>query len=269
VFHSAFCCSTLLARALHAPPAAMALKEPSALLALQTYAIAPGMQAERLSALTEATLRLLARPWVDGGRVLIKPTNIVNGLLPRLLAAAPQARAVLLYSSLREFLISCVKKLPEAQTRIRWMAQHLLHGSALARTLGVTPQQPFHFVESCVLTWYAQIERYADALAADAPRRLATLDMDALLAAPQAAVAACARWLELPAALDGLEARVESEFSRHAKSTEVAYDPAERTREKQRVLARYGALIEQAEAWAAEVVAPVARMPADWRALAL
>lgn len=264
LFHTAFCCSTLLARALHAPPAAVALKEPTMLLTLSTASLAPH-DAAWLDARIAHAASLLARPWSEGGRVLVKPTNQVNRLLPKLVALPGAPRAVLLYSSLREFLISCAKKLPAAETRIRWMAQHLLPGAMLQRALGVPANHPFNFVESCVLTWYAQVERYAQALAGPARERARTLDMDVLLARPEQCVRACASWLGLEH--EGLAQRVAAEFSRNSKHTEQPFDPAQRAREKQRVLERYGPLIDQAERWAADAIAPAAQMPRDWRPL--
>ena len=268
IFHTAFCCSTLLARALDATPRVVALKEPLALMSLSAASLDAAFARERLDDRLRRALALLARPWSEGGRVLIKPTNLVNRLLPRTLEVAPGARAVLLYSSLREFLVSCCKKLPQAETRIRWMANHLLPGSPLAHALGVDPLQPFNFVEACVLTWYAQMELFGIALARDGGARLATLDMDVLLAEPARTVAHAARWLGLDASLDGLDARVAAEFSRHAKATDQPFDPAARAAEKARVLARYGQLIDQAEAWAKQVVAPAAQLPRQWHALA-
>ena len=266
LFHTAFCGSTLLARALHAPPLSVALKEPLVLMKLSAAARA-ARDADALAVVhqdLDAALALLRRPWTAQGRVLVKPTNVVNSLIPLILRGQ---RAILLYSSLREFIVSCCKKLPQAETRIRWMAQSLIHGTRLQRALGVPSDHPFNFVESCVLTWHAQIERYALALADDAGDALRTLDMRAMLAAPADAVAASARWMGLDAALQGLEPRVAREFSRNAKSTGEAFDPAQREREKRGVLVRYARLVEVAVAWAGAEIEPHTPMPQDWKPL--
>jgi hypothetical protein len=268
LFHTAFCASTLLARALHAPPRAVALKEPKILLDLSHAAIQPnGPQGLDLRFRLAAAIALLARPWADGGRVLIKPTNQVDRLLPDILALNPGMRAVLLYSSLEEFLLSCCKKLPEAETRIRWMAQHLLVGSRLAARLGIAPLHPFNFVESCVLTWYAQIERYADGLAADTGDNLRTLDMRSLMREREGTVRACATFLRLDGALEGLDERVLTEFARDAKTTTRAFSPEQRDREKAVLREHYAPLVAAALEWANEAVAPSAVLPADWKPL--
>lgn len=270
VFHTAFCGSTLLARALHAPPRVVALKEPKALLGLSQRSL--DLRAEETAAFDERlglALDLLGRPWRADGAVLIKPTNQVNRLLPAILRLRPDTRAVLLYSSLEEFLLSCCKKLPEAETRIRWMAQHLLIGGALAPALGVSPRHAFDFVESCVLTWYAQIERYAQALAADTDDRLRTLDMRVLMRAPEATVRACATHLRLDGALEQLPERVRANFARDAKHTDKSYSPEQREREKAALQARYAPLVQAALAWANQAIAPVALAPKDWKPLAV
>lgn len=263
LFHTAFCGSTLLARALHAPPSAVALKEPQALLSL---AMLPPELRVLADARLRSTLFLLARPWSEHGRVLVKPTNQANNLIAPILAACPASRAILLYSSLEEFLLSCFKKLPEAETRVQWMAQHLIAGTRLANNLGISPRQSFNLVESCVLTWFAQMELYANALAADGGDRLRTLDMHAMLASPETCVRACSRWLQLDEGED-VAARVAAVFSRDAKFEGREYDASRRESDKARIQARFGPMIAQALQWAQTQVAPAATLPANWKPL--
>ncbi len=267
LFHTAFCGSTLLARALHQAPGTISLREPRALLSIAKADLRADSDTPMpTSAVLGRTLGLLGRPWADGGRVLIKPTNQVNRLLPELLLLS-QAPALLLYSSLEAFLLSCCKKLPEAETRIRWMAQFLLPGTALAHRLGIPVNHPFNFVESCVLTWYSQIERYADALAGPFSSRLRSLDLTQLLAHPTQAVAACADWLQLPDAHVELDRRVVSLFQRDAKRTDRPFNPQQRERENDLVRRHYAPLIDAALRWAEETIAPAAVLPIHWRPL--
>jgi len=268
LFHTAFCGSTLLARALQAPPAVMSLREPSALLALAMASLKPDIvppaQVERAA---RVVLGLLGRPWVVGGRVLIKPTNQVNRILPLLLRISPQSRVLLLHSSLEQFLMSCLKKLPAAEQQVRWMAQALLPGTQLALRLDIPLTHPFNLVESAVLTWYAQMEIYALALSADPDNRLCSIDIDTLLAAPTRSVAAAADHLRLPAAHEGLEARVIETFSRNAKAQDRAFDSTQRERENALMQQRYGDVIQQAMQWAERVIAPAATLPSMWKPL--
>lgn len=268
LFHTAFCGSTLLARALQAPPAVMSLREPSALLALALASLKPevfpSVQIERAA---RVTLGLLGRPWAEQGRVLIKPTNQVNRILPLLLRLSPHSRVLLLHSSLHQFLLSCLKKLPAAEERIRWMAQALLPGTQLAQQLGIPLTHRFNLVESAVLTWFAQMEIYAWALRADHADRVRSIDIDTLLAAPLHCVAAAAAHLRLPAACEGLEARVSATFSRDAKAPDRAFDTAQRTHENKLIEQRYRDVIGPALRWAEQAIAPAAIVPSEWKPL--
>jgi hypothetical protein len=264
LFHTAFCGSTLLARTLQLPPQVVALREPQVLNQLASAALR--QPRSRIEGPLRAALGLLARPWVSEGRILIKPTNQANNLLPDLLRLT-RGKAILLYSSLPEFVISCCKKLPEADRRVRWMAQHLIKDTRLQDALQVPWDHPFHFIESCVLTWYSQVERYAEALADDSEDRLRSLDMQAMLADPMAAVAAAAEWLELGIQASALQARVHEQFQRNAKHPERMFDAAQRAREREQVAARHADILEGAINWARDVVAPCARLPVDWKPL--
>lgn len=266
VFHTAFCGSTLLARALHSPPHAVAFKEPLALLTL-AIAAAAASDADgqrRIDARLATVLALLGRGWSPTGRTLIKPTNQVNSLIGRILALQPGSRAILLHSSLEQFVVSCFEKLPLAETRIRWMAQHLLVGSDLSARLGIPPRHPFSLPEACVFTWYAQMERYANALHRDAGDRLRTLDLDTLQASPARTVDAAARWLALVTPAPG---QIDAVFRRDAKATGRTYDPIERQSGKALVRQRYGEVIQRTLAWADATIAPHATLPGRWKPL--
>lgn len=268
LFHTAFCGSTLLARALQAPPMVMSLREPSALLALAMASLRPGAfppaQIERAAGVI---LGLLGRPWAERGRVAIKPTNQVNRILPLLLQVSPQSRVLLLHSSLEQFIVSCLKKLPAAEQQVRWMAQALLPGTQLAQRLGIPLTHPFNLVESAVLTWFAQMEIYATALNADSDDRLRSVSIDTMLAQPAPVVAAAADWLQLPGAHAGLAARVSETFARNAKAQGQAFDSSQRDQENAVMRQRYGDVIRKAMQWAEQTIAPAALVPVTWKPL--
>src|SRR5206468_6981110 len=106
IFHSAFCCSTLLARALDLPGTAMALKEPQILNTVTEAARAKALSRETL----QLIVRLLARPFGAGERVIIKPSNVVNLLATALLEIDAGSNAIFLYAPLRRFLRSVADK---------------------------------------------------------------------------------------------------------------------------------------------------------------
>lgn len=129
VFHSAFCCSTLLARALDAPGVALTLREPVMLNDLIGWKRRGGLPARVAEGLDHA-LRLLVQPAAPGEAVVIKPSNLVNPLAAAALALRPEARAILLYAPLRTFLVSIASKGLEGRLWVRDLWAKLLADGA-------------------------------------------------------------------------------------------------------------------------------------------
>lgn len=109
IFHTAFCCSTLLARALDIPGVSMGIKEPSVLAAFADYWAGTRRAPGAFLALG-ATLDLLSRPHEPGETQIIKPSNVVNHIVPEMLNARPDAKAIVLYSSLDTFLRAITRR---------------------------------------------------------------------------------------------------------------------------------------------------------------
>lgn len=109
IFHTSFCCSTLLARALDFPGVSMGIKEPSVLAAFADYWAGTRRTPGAFLALG-ATLDLLSRPQEPGETQIIKPSNVVNHIVPEMLHARPDAKAIVMYSSLDTFLRAITRR---------------------------------------------------------------------------------------------------------------------------------------------------------------
>jgi hypothetical protein len=109
ILHSAFCCSTLLARAFDAPGLAMGLKEPVILNDLIGWQLRGGDR-RQIANVLDGSLTLLARPFAPGEAVVIKPSNVCNAMAPLILQMRPDARALLLYAPMPVFLGSVARK---------------------------------------------------------------------------------------------------------------------------------------------------------------
>lgn len=262
LFHTAFCGSTLLARVLTDAPRTVVLKEPDVLLQISSRSLR--VDAGHVDKLLSDSLAALSQPWVDGGVVIIKPTNSVNRLLPEILRCRP-GKTILLHGGLEDFLVSCLKKMPTAETQVRWMGQHLLPGSELQARLGVDPRHPFNILESCVLTWYVQMEYFAKALDADHDDRIRTLAMKSMLADPLAAITGVSTFLELDRSEADIEAAVQREFNRNAKHVDRPFRETDRARESAAIREQFSSLIAMALDWAEQNIAPVARLPEQFK----
>ncbi|GAB4521691.1 MAG: hypothetical protein Kow00133_08790 [Amphiplicatus sp.] len=271
IFHTAFCCSTLLARALDAPGACLSLKEPNILLDLANAQRVD----ERLrrdpaafARLFQIVTRLLARLHAAGERVLIKPTNTASTLAQAALAA--KSPCLFLYGDLDEFLISILKKGEEGRVFARQLYNiFALDGVGLA---AIPPRQAMGFTDLQVaaVVWRHQIEQFARLLSSPpSGARLASLDFRRLLANPGTTLKAAARALDLPIADEILEATAAGEiFARNAKFADQTYDAAKREAEEKALRERWRAELDLIARWAGRLhLGTDARLPLP-RALA-
>ncbi|OYU13876.1 MAG: hypothetical protein CFE37_13850 [Alphaproteobacteria bacterium PA4] len=190
IFHSAFCCSTVLARAFDVPGVAMGLKEPVLLNDLVGWQHRGGTAAQ-IAPVLDAALDLLARPFALGEAVIIKPSNVTNGLAPGMMTMRPEARGLLLHCPLRVYLASIVKK---GMTGRLWVRDLLvkqlregLHNFGFSGEdyLGQTDLQV------AAMGWLAQHALFTTMIR-HFPGRLRSIDSEALMADPRAAMTALA-----------------------------------------------------------------------------
>jgi hypothetical protein len=109
IFHSAYCASTMLVRALDVPGSAMGLSEPVILNDMVGWR-SRGADVQMQARVMDQVLGQLSRPWAPGEAVIIKPSNIYNGLGMGALGLRPTAKALLLHAPLEEFLLSVARR---------------------------------------------------------------------------------------------------------------------------------------------------------------
>ena len=258
IFHSAFCCSTLLARAFDREGMAMGLKEPPILNDITGWR-RRGASGRDVAEVMDGTLKLLARPFAQGEATIIKPSNIVNGLIPLTMALRPDAKALLLYAPLRVFLTSVAKKGIDGRL---WVRELFLgfRKDGLVHRLGFDDEQFFGQTDLQIAAagWLAQQALFAD-LVEKLGTRVRSLDSEALLDKPQEAVLALARLYGLDLDEQAATEIVQDVFHRNSKSGE-AYDRAAREADYATAATAYGDEIEKVAKWA-EAVAGAAGIP--------
>ena len=251
LFHTSFCGSTLLARAVHLPQYQVALKEPLLLRRLGD-ARHSGWS---IDGLCDTSVRLLSRPWTPGGDVLVKATHAALNIAPDLLRATPDSRAVLLTSTLDDFLVSNIKKTPETQAKVPALAERALTAGTLHTRLRGQALQPPDLLCAVALQWAAQRDLLAG-LVRDFGQRVRVLDFATLADDPENVVAACARWWRLAAPDNALRERTREVAHRNAKAMTVEYSAQQRAQEARMVGDRFSAELARARAWAADFVLP-------------
>ncbi|HVF93578.1 MAG TPA: hypothetical protein VM900_04620, partial [Sphingomonas sp.] len=217
IFHSAFCCSTLLARAFDRPGWAMGLKEPVILNDIIGWRRRGGGGPDMASVLND-TLTLLSRPFAAGEAVIVKPSNAVHALAAPMLALRPDAGAVLLHAPLRTYLGSVAKKGLDGRLWVRTLLLGLTDDKLV--DLGFTARDYLGLTDLQVAAvgWLAQQALFADLVARFGAKRVRTLDSEVLTARPRDTMARLASLfsMNLPAAV--LDDIVGGEaFTRHSK----------------------------------------------------
>lgn len=250
VFHSAYCCSTLIARALDRSGNATSLKEPQILNDLVGWRHRGGASSHVGQVLSDS-LRLLARPFVEGEAVVLKPSNVVNGLAEAMLLATPNARAILLYAPLDAFVTSIARKGMWGRLWVRDLLSKQLADGLI--DLGFAPSDYLLHTDLQVAAvgWLAQQALFGR-LAATYPQRVRILDSEELIAAPAATMARVASLFDLALDATEIDAIVAEEFSRDAKSGS-RFVEGRRERDKSTGESLHADEIEKVVTWAMAV----------------
>lgn len=211
IFHTAFCRSTLLVRALEQPGISAGLSEPGILARLVGKGDA-GMRA------VAPVAALLARPWGEGESAFVKPTNHANALIPALMQARPEAKAVLMTNPLPSFLAAVVRKGMMGRRWARTLYLEMMGYAGMDLGLDAREQFAMTDLQAGALAWFLN-QRYLDALVRQFGDRVRVLDGDAFGAEPAKVLEAVGRFTGVP--LDAERAKAIASghvFSRDAKT---------------------------------------------------
>ncbi|GAB3104207.1 hypothetical protein GCM10027159_32270 [Lysobacter terrae] len=255
LFHTSFCCSTLLARALHFPPHQICLKEPLVLRRLGDAR----EEGVALGRFPQIIVDLLARRRDDGASIVIKPTHAALNVATDLLRETPAARAVVLTSDLDDFLVSNLKKTAETQAKIPQLAQRALRAGHFRHSLPEQAFEPPSLLCAAALQWAAQRELALDIQQAAGTDRVWILDQRELLDDVAAMAGRVAQWLGLDPPAEAFAAHVAAVSQRHAKVPDTAYGSEKRDVEKQMVANMFSAELQSALIWAQRYLLPYMR----------
>ncbi len=259
IFHSAYCCSTLLANAFDRPGLSASLKEPQFLADMVGWRQRGGEPSD-IGAVLDQSLTLLSRPFEPGEAVVIKPSNVVNGLAQAMMNIRPAAGAVLLYAPLPVFLASIARKGMWGRLWVRELLSKQLTDGIV--DLGFSPRDYLlqTDLQAAAVGWLAQKQLFAT-MAARWPNRVRTLDSEVLVERPVEALLAIARLFALD--LDERTAAqiVDNVFARNAKDGS-GFASGQRASERAAGEAVHAEEIEKVAVWA-DVVARNAGIDAE------
>lgn len=255
LFHTSFCGSTLLARVLHAAPHVVCLREPLLLRRLGDAQHA----GQSTGILVKQATALLSRPWHPGGAVIVKPTHAALNIAAALLDASIGSRAVVLTSTLDDFLVSNLKKNPESQAKIPHLVERAMQASGFHARLPRIAFEPPDVLCAAALQWAAQRELVANIAEVAGPSRILVLGLERLLADLIGTVRDLADWFALDIPRTVLESRCQSEAARNAKATENTYSASQRAEESRIIEQMFANELSRARIWTAANVLPFMR----------
>lgn len=251
IFHSAFCCSTLLARALDVPGQCLALKEPDVLMGLANVLRTANNTVDSKE-LINTVFALLARRFDEVESVVVKPTNSANNLLPH--AAQLGARVLILYGDLRSFLVSVLKKGEACKAFVR--TQYNIFGLDPGGLASIPSRRAMTFTDLQVaaLVWRHQMELFQQTVTSGDSSRVATLDFRMLVDEPARTLIAVARHLGLAHDQHTLEEVASGPvFSRNSKFADQAYDNEQRSSDAHAIEQQHGEALDHVDDWARQL----------------
>jgi hypothetical protein len=263
IFHTGFCCSTLLASCLDHPGSSLVLREPKVLSLLAQAA----RQNKAGGPLVHQRVIGMCERSYPGEALLLKLSNFANSLIGELMSPKvrePQRRAVLMSCSLESLLLSILKKRAEAEASLPAFLHALLQDSDYRQVTGISDPGNLHLLQQSVLFWHCQRYFLQQRLAEAAEGSFMSLSMERFLAQPQAVLQEASEFLALGLAKELIAETVETgAFRRHSKQASKDYSPETHRMEQQATKALFATEIEQAMNWAEPLLEQLPVKPFD------
>lgn len=251
LWHTAFCCSTLIARALDREGRNLSLKEPGILLTLaeakRQNAIGSGRPFSYRFA--ETVFRLMHRPFHRGEQVTVKPTNFANHALREAISLT-EGKMLFLYSDCRSFLVSVAKKHDYGRTFARELFARIVGDGNDQVSWPLTDTFRLTDLKVAAIAWHMQIAEFQRNWPLLAPGRAASLDCDVFLDAPADTLARIDDFLGLGLGRDHLEKVAAGPLlAQHAKSATSKFGAGKRREEHARIADQLGPDLDRIVTW--------------------
>ncbi|ANP44663.1 hypothetical protein [Candidatus Viadribacter manganicus] len=224
IFHTGFCCSTLLTRALDIPGVSMGLKEPAVLASFAEYWSNSRRSVGAFEALSVA-LDLLSRPLAPGETQVVKPSTSVNHIIPQILHARQDCKAILLYSSLDTFLRAIARRGVEGRVYARQMYRQFAPVNPLETGYSDDDAMLFSDLQIAAQAWLMQISFLEQITKRFGIGRVRVLDAETFLSDPGGALTQVGAFFDLALTLDrAQQVAASSIFREHAKELGRSFD---------------------------------------------
>lgn len=254
VFHTAYCASTFVSRALDLPEVTLSLREPQLLL---DAANAKRLQWKskttslNFTQLPKLALVLLHKHVNDDERLIIKPINSVNNIIQEILHEVGQTRSLILYTGARRFLLSTLKQGEQARQTTRAMFDLLRCDFPHLRNLSLSNALHMSDLKLVLTLWRLQIEQIQAVLNAIGQQKsIVSLDAELLDTDPIKQLIQVNQFLDTGLIDEDMVSHLESGLlAIDAKSPSKNYDQKNRDTEYRRVYDFFANDIENGFRW--------------------
>ena len=215
IFRTAFCASTFLSRCLDVEGISTSLREPQLLLdaanakRLQWHSRSTKLDYQHLPRIA---LALLQKHAVLSEKLIIKPINSVNNIIPELLKITAPSKSLILYTDARNFILSTLKKGEGGKQTIRSMFDLIRCDFPHLSNLQLTHTIHMTDLRVIMTLWRLQIEQAEETLQQFLPeKRMASLYGENLIRSALGPLQAINQYLELGISFEQISAIVNSE----------------------------------------------------------
>lgn len=254
IFHTAFCASTFLSRCLDVDGVSVGLREPQILLdAANAKRLQWQSKTTRLnySHLPKLALMLLQKHAASSEKLVIKPINSVNNIIPELMQISGPGKSLMLFTDAKNFLLSTLRKGESGKHVIRAMFDLLRCDFQHLSNLSLSAMLHMTDLNIILTLWRLQIEQAENAVQQLASKKvMASLYGEKLIHNPLEAIQAANQFLELGISPEQIERIVNSDF-RHddAKSKGERFSLQKRKERYQKLEGFYGEDLDNGLKW--------------------
>lgn len=231
IWHTGFCCSTLLAKALDRPERNLSLCEPQVLVDVSDAKRAGKFARDLPPAVPQLAFHLLSRSFAPEERVTLKPAPAANTLL-RDAATQTSGPMLFLFSDCRSFLVSVCRLGENGRKYVRSLFLAMLHDDHAQAQWSAPKLLSMSDLELAAIVWHMQIAEFLRNWPLLGAGRAASLDCDAFLASPVDTLRKLDNFFSLGLGNNHLEEAVSGPlFRRNAKTGEDSFDASRRLKE--------------------------------------
>lgn len=248
LWHTSFCCSTVIAAALDHRGANLSLREPAVLV------MAADAKRETLNGrrpmpprLPEVAFRLLARRHADGECITVKPSNFANILIQDA-ARWTAGKSLFLYSDLERFLLTVANGGLPLKKYARRLFAGIVGDRGERPPWSIAEIIQLSDLEVAAIAWHLQIAEFqrSRAFLAD---RVASLNCDRFLADPLSTLAKLDQFFELQIGAPTLQHACGSMLTRNAKRPGHPFDADRKRSELDATRASLGSELQDIVEW--------------------